>query len=47
LLQGRLELGAGDRFHWKKDGTQVQAEAVAAAIRKALEQPSAAKPSKE
>lgn len=39
LMLGHLELGAGDRFHWKKPGVEIQADAVAAAIRKALSQP--------
>ena len=37
LMLGHLELGAGDRFHWKREGAELQAEAVAAAIRRALE----------
>lgn len=41
LMLGHLELGAGDRFHWKKPGVEIQADAVANAIRKALSQPSA------
>ena len=43
LMLGHLELGAGDRFHWKKSGVDIQAAAVAAAVRKALAQPIAPK----
>ena len=36
LMLGHLNLAAGDMFHWKTEGRELQAKAVAAAIVKAL-----------
>lgn len=39
LMLDKLSLGAGDQFHWTEAGRKVQAEAVAAAVLKALAPP--------
>ena len=36
LMLDHLHLGKGDRFHWRREGTNLQAKAVADSIRKAL-----------
>ncbi len=36
LMQGHLKLAAGDMFHWKTEGREMQAKAVAGAITKVL-----------
>ena len=38
LMMDKLKLARGDRFHWTKAGSDVQAEAVAAKIRAAMEE---------
>lgn len=44
LMLDKLSLGAGDGFHWSKAGRDIQAEAVACAILKALNPPSEPNP---
>jgi acetyl esterase/lipase len=36
LMSDKLQLARGDRFHWQPEGREVQAAAVAAAVRQAL-----------